>query len=275
MGDRYSGQSVSRRVRRIALGATPAAGADWSVTVPGGFIWRVISAYASLVSSAAAGQRMPRLQISDGVATFLDLPPVNGQQASLTHRYSWLASGSTYQAVAGVPSTVIAGAVATTGAATALSYTVPTGAQAVLRTATFHLIGGTPPTVQLQLVRGATTIVLWSGSADTQLYPELALIAGDVVRWQVTAGGAGSSGDFTISGEPTSLAGTTDGEAITIPELVLEAGWQIKVSTDNLDVGDQWSAPRLYIVEATDVGGPVDLRSESELVTIAGIAAGA
>lgn len=255
-----------RRVRVVNVGAVPAAGADWLVTCPAGKVWRVLSVYAVLTSSATAGQRLPRLQVGDGGATFLDVPPVNGQQASIAHRYAWTEHAGPWQAVTGQPTSLLASAVSTAAAGTVLSYTVPTGGMVVLTSASWNLDGGTAPTMQLQLIRGATTYVLQSGTAGVFLTPGIPLQGGDTIRWQCTVGGAGSTVDATLAGEPSTLAGIADGEAIAIPDLLLSPGWTIGTLTDNLAGTDQWTAPRLYVIETTVRPGPIAIDTPPEVL---------
>ncbi len=85
----YSGERPWRRVRRVIAGPAPAAGVDWSITVPSGKVWRVLAILASLTTDATVAGRSVRLTASDGDTTFLSLPPVAVQAASLTGRYAW------------------------------------------------------------------------------------------------------------------------------------------------------------------------------------------
>lgn len=266
MGSGFSGETPWRRVRQGVSPAVPAAGQDWVLTVPAGHLYTVRSCYGILTSSATVGQRMPRLQITDGVSIVLDLPPLNGQQSSVGHRYNWTEQAGPWQAVTGQPVSAIASAASTAALGTVLSYTVPAGGGTLLTGASFFLIGGTAPTVALQLVRGATTITLWSGSASTIQTPAIPLSAGDVIRWQVTAAGAGSTGDFSLSGEPSTMAGTADGEVMAIPALTLQPGWTIGTLTDNLQVGDQWSSLRLLVVDTTVYSGAIGIDSLPDLL---------
>lgn len=84
-----SGQSPWRRVRRVVTGTDPAAGAEWTETVPAGVVWDLISVLATLVTDATVADRSPRLRIGDGASVFLDVPPVAVQAASITGRYLW------------------------------------------------------------------------------------------------------------------------------------------------------------------------------------------
>lgn len=55
-------------VRRAVNIAAPAAGADISLKVPGGVMWRVVSLHATLTTSAVAGSRFPGWVVKvDGV----------------------------------------------------------------------------------------------------------------------------------------------------------------------------------------------------------------
>lgn len=56
-------------VRRVVNVANPAAGADWSVAVPSGVMWRLTTGVATLTTSAAVANRLPGLSFvtSDGM----------------------------------------------------------------------------------------------------------------------------------------------------------------------------------------------------------------
>ena len=90
----YSGESSFRRVRRIAIGAMPATGADWSVSVPAGRLWEIVSITASLATSGVANNREVDLTFTDGSTFFLVLPPAGLQAASLSRDYTWFPGAS-------------------------------------------------------------------------------------------------------------------------------------------------------------------------------------
>ena len=69
--------------------AQPAAGAEWTATVPAGVLWYVRAIYAILTTSATVATRYPTLDVTDGIATFAAIPPCGGQVASLVYKYSW------------------------------------------------------------------------------------------------------------------------------------------------------------------------------------------
>lgn len=90
----YSGERPYRRSRVVIRPAAPAAGSDWSLTVPAGHLYHIVSVYASLVTSIAAATRVPNIVIGDGVGEFLRLPPFTSQLASLTRNYAWFAEAA-------------------------------------------------------------------------------------------------------------------------------------------------------------------------------------
>lgn len=158
MGEYISGEQTYRRSRLVQVGDTPAAGADWSVKVPGGHAWRLISVYAQLVTAAAVADRQVNLVLNDNIADFLVLPPVAVQAASLTNTYSWVEHGNQAQ------------------------------------------------------------------------------------------------------------VGTV--QALELPEVILPAGWTVKVSTTNLQAADQWTAPRLLVLDATVRSGPIDLEQAAAITVV-------
>jgi hypothetical protein len=89
MTGRLSGQALWRRSRLVEVGAEPAAGADWAVTVPAGELWELVTVQAELVTDATVADRRPILSIGDGVATFASIPSVAVQAASLTVAHLW------------------------------------------------------------------------------------------------------------------------------------------------------------------------------------------
>lgn len=155
-GARISGERPWRRSRLVELGADPAAGVDWSVTVPAGQVWEVISAYASLVTDATVANRAARLVVGDGTSTVLSIAPAGLQVASTTIRYAWLVAGVAYV--------------------------------------------------------------------------------------------------------------TGSGQVAALPRLVLAPGWTIGTATEGLVVGDNWSAPRLLVIETTVKGGAVDFGELPDLL---------
>ena len=91
MGDSYIETGDGPRVpryRKLVKASQPAAGADWSLTVPGGRIWRVRSLVATLATAVAVANRVVQFTLSDQTDVYLSvqtLPPV---VASTTVRYS-------------------------------------------------------------------------------------------------------------------------------------------------------------------------------------------
>jgi len=155
VGSPISGERPWRRVRRVIAGPAPAAGADWSVTVPAGKVWRLVSVQATLTTAVAVANRSPRLIVGDGDATFLTIPPVAVQAASLAGVFDWLEHGSAYT--------------------------------------------------------------------------------------------------------------TAPDQVLSLPALVLEAGWTVGTSTTAIQAADQWSAQQLLVLETDVKGGAVDLGSLPDL----------
>jgi len=62
------------------VGTNPAAGEEISETVPTGVKWRLISLRASFVASATVINRVPRLQLMDGIYSFF----TSGVSATIT-----------------------------------------------------------------------------------------------------------------------------------------------------------------------------------------------
>jgi hypothetical protein len=112
VGGAISGERPWRRSRLVELSSDPAAGAAPSLAVPAGEVWEVVSVYAQLVTDATVANRLARLQLGDGTATYLDLAAPAVQAASLTHRYAWVQHGSAYAVglaqVATIPRLVLA-----------------------------------------------------------------------------------------------------------------------------------------------------------------------
>lgn len=156
MGDRQAGVTALRRYPRAVQVPQPAAGADWTITVPAGVLWRLVSAFGLLATSSAVANRTAVLSIGDGDTEFCRIPATGVQAASLTESYTW---------------------------------------------------------------------------------------------------GVGLDSENT---------GPSQSQAI--PEYVLHAGAIVKSATANVDVGDQWSAVVLYVIETMVGGGPVDLMDIPELI---------
>lgn len=106
MGSSVSGESAWRRSRIALPVASPAVGADWTLTVPAGHLYRLLAVYATLVTAAVAATRVARLAFTDGVRTILDVPPFSTQITTLTRRYTWLPVGQAYATGLGILSPI-------------------------------------------------------------------------------------------------------------------------------------------------------------------------
>jgi hypothetical protein len=74
---------VLEGVRRVVMVANPGAGADWSVTVPGGHQWRLIGGAGVFTTSAVVANRFSALQVSDSDGVFYFNGSTSAQAASL------------------------------------------------------------------------------------------------------------------------------------------------------------------------------------------------
>lgn len=81
---------LTARLTRTINVTQPAAGADFTVTVPAGSTWVVQAVRGQLVSSAVAGNRLPALRIGDGFTELQRIAAVNNQATGLTWVYTWL-----------------------------------------------------------------------------------------------------------------------------------------------------------------------------------------
>lgn len=78
----------------------PAAGADWSVSVPTNQRWRIESLVATLVTAVAVANRVPTFIIDDGVNILFQVDAIAAEVASTTKVYA-LAAGQTAATGAG------------------------------------------------------------------------------------------------------------------------------------------------------------------------------
>lgn len=73
----------------VATGADPAAGSEWTVTVPAGQFWRVKSVQATLVASATAATRRPMMIITFNGGGDINIPINTGTTANQTMIHTW------------------------------------------------------------------------------------------------------------------------------------------------------------------------------------------
>lgn len=80
--------------KRVVQIPTPAAGADWSVTVPGGRQWRISAGRAIFTTSAVVASRIPRLTLSDGTTIYWENSVQATMVASNVYRLGFSAGGA-------------------------------------------------------------------------------------------------------------------------------------------------------------------------------------
>lgn len=84
---------------RIVQQTNPAAGAEFTIQVPTGVIWRFRSLCAQLHTSAAAGTRLPQLFIDNGASTsrvIFRAHDQGGTGANVTQDYEWAPALDTF-----------------------------------------------------------------------------------------------------------------------------------------------------------------------------------
>jgi hypothetical protein len=87
----YGLQRVLRaNMVRVYFATTPAAGAEWSITVPAGACWEVLHVSATLATSAVVANRQPQLvyRNQDGLSLAI-FSSASSQAASLTNALQW------------------------------------------------------------------------------------------------------------------------------------------------------------------------------------------
>lgn len=80
---------VKLRLVKPVFVATPAAGAEWTQTVPAGVIWEVVSIQETLVTSAVVANRTQQWTLTDGSTEVLRQASNTTTGASTTQRTGW------------------------------------------------------------------------------------------------------------------------------------------------------------------------------------------
>lgn len=78
---------VSSSQVTVVTAAAPAAGTDFSITVPAGESWQLLSIRYSLTTSIAAANRLTSITFDNGTSVFCKVPSTQTQTASLTTAY--------------------------------------------------------------------------------------------------------------------------------------------------------------------------------------------
>lgn len=81
-----------------AVGADPAAGAEWSITVPAGEVWRVRMVAANFTTDGTAANREAKLEIDNGTNTIARYPANLSHTAGVGRFYTFSECG--YRGVA-------------------------------------------------------------------------------------------------------------------------------------------------------------------------------
>lgn len=91
---------------RVITATVPAAGADWSETVPTGAVWELVACRASFVAAAAVATRQPFMLLDDGVNALYYLSGHGGATANSTTLYQWAQGVPFTGLLAGAPAPI-------------------------------------------------------------------------------------------------------------------------------------------------------------------------
>jgi hypothetical protein len=80
------GFSTAVGIQNVQKVTTPAAGAEWTFTLPGGYYYRVLSGTATFTTSAAVANRSCGVQVTDGANVIWAAANSTAIAASLTSR---------------------------------------------------------------------------------------------------------------------------------------------------------------------------------------------
>lgn len=89
-GGKHEGPLDGGGLIKLVTGTTPAAGANWSETVPNEELWLVNSIRTQFTTDATVATRNVTLRVSLGVSKILDLAPIESQTASQIRSYTWM-----------------------------------------------------------------------------------------------------------------------------------------------------------------------------------------
>ncbi len=79
---------VAANLLTVTTGSDPAAGAEWSQTVPAGESWQLSTIRYSLTTSAVAGNRLTSITFDNGTTVFARYPSTQTEPASTTNTYT-------------------------------------------------------------------------------------------------------------------------------------------------------------------------------------------
>lgn len=79
---------VAANLLTVTTGTDPAAGAEWSQTVPPGESWQINTIRYTLVTSAVVASRLTSITLDNGTTVFARFPSTQTEPASLTNTYT-------------------------------------------------------------------------------------------------------------------------------------------------------------------------------------------
>lgn len=82
-------------IQNIVKVTTPAAGADWTYTLPAGYFYRIVGGSALFTTSAVVANRFAALQVTDGVNVLYTVPNPNAIVTTLAVALTYSQAGVT------------------------------------------------------------------------------------------------------------------------------------------------------------------------------------
>lgn len=81
---------IDRSTLRFSTATNPAAGADFTLTVPQSEFWRIVAVTATFTTAAAVANRRPRFTIRQTGVYLMDFPTATDITAGLTTQVTWV-----------------------------------------------------------------------------------------------------------------------------------------------------------------------------------------
>jgi hypothetical protein len=100
---------MQARTVKFVDNANPAAGFDWTITVPTGELWRILAVSCFLQASATVANREAVLNVDEGGAIVtINVPSGTNHIASEGRIYSWI-SGAAYRGAGATSPNIVVG----------------------------------------------------------------------------------------------------------------------------------------------------------------------
>jgi len=247
---RQSSMSRGLGVTELVKAAAPGAGANFTRAVPGDYWERCLALTFQLVTSAAAGTRLPVINYMDGDGfVFNQVPLSGGIGPGLT--VTTYADLATVTPVQQPVSQQTEGSVTSPAAgATIASLTLPAGDWQLAWQVMVDINGAVADDDNFGLFSGAVQLVgSESGHAPGVPYPQepvevsLGAAGGTVAVKAIALGTVTAVYVAQLAAVPLSQAGLQ----ATMPDFLMRSGWQLGVTVAGIQAGDQISAVALLL----------------------------